>query len=386
MKAKKKILISGLLGAKGGRELEAAFIAQTLENEYDVTLMSTVNVHPDSDVYAFQFQGHVDSLNMLLYRTNFWIRFTTDLMYAFRKKIRANHFHVSNRLTRFLLDIDAIKNRTISNYIKSFDAVIICAQLHSQQMASLVLSAHEEHIPTIFRTTGSIDLAAVHHPAWLERVTHFIHHSDENASHLNLLKNHKFAIIDQCAFQESALLKVPLVTEKATRFLCLGRLDKNKNIDSVIRAFQNLLNQNITLTIVGSGPENKRLEELASLDNRIHLKPAIKYADIVQCYSNHDCLIIASRQESGPLTAIEAMAAGRAVISTKVGAMRERLPGHSYFVDGSARDIAQKMNLLMNLNTSEVEGISTEMRTIYRERFERKTIANKYLTLVQSIV
>lgn len=386
MTKKKKILISGLLGAKGGRELEAAFIAQILEKEYDVTLLSTINVHPDSDIYAFNFKGRVDSLNMLLYRTNLLVRCTTYLMYAFRKKIRANHYHVSNKLTRNVMDMDAVKKRTIAKYIKSFDAIIICAQLHSQQMDSLVSSAKEEQIPTIFRTTGSINLSAVQQHEWLYGVTHFIHHSEENAKKLNNIKNHKYTIIDQCAFQESALLKVSLVSEKVTKFFCLGRLDENKNIDSVIRAFQQLLNLDITLTIVGDGHDKKKLQVLASSDSRIVFKPAIKHDDIVACYKNHHCLIIASHLESGPLTGIEAMAAGRVIVSTKVGAMPERLPQHPFWFDGTSESLIVTLTDLVQRNSDEISDLADYGRERYLEKFSKEQIKKQYLTVVEAIV
>ncbi len=386
MKAKKKILITGLLGAYGGRELEAAFIAKTFEKKYEVALLSTVNVHPDSDIYAFGFKGKVDSLNELVYKESFWVRTLTKLMYAFRKKIRANHYHISNKLTQRFIDLEAVKHRVIKNHITSFDAIIICAQLHSQQIKTLALSAEEAQIPTIFRTTGTIDLDAVKQPEWLEHITYFIHHSETNAAHLGRLKNPFYSVIDQCAFLEAKLLKLPLVSERITSFLCLGRLDENKNIASAIEAFQKIEGPNLRLSIVGNGHEKKKLHEMASTDNRITFKANIKHDAIVDCYGDHDCLIIASHQESGPLTAIEAMAAGRVIISTQVGAMPARLPDHPFWFDGTSESLQLVMEKAMQQTPEQIKTLARKGRERYRSSFSEAEIKKQYVAVLESFV
>jgi len=383
---KKKILIIGPFGRKGGRDLEVAFIAKTLQITHNITLFSTVNVNPIGDLQAFGYKEDLGSLNELVYKNHLGIRVATNLMYFFRKKIRANYFHISNRLTNTLFSLDLIKAKQLELFLAHFDGVLICAQLHSKYMESIVESAIKHHIPVLFRTTGTIELDKIERKDWLQNVTYFIHHSHNNANKLTTLIDQKYARIDQCAFQENTLLKIPLPSEKINHFLCLGRLDENKNIATVIAAFKKCNLKDATLTIVGDGEEKRNLKDFAEPDSRISFLNFVSNQELATVFKNIDCLIIASKKESGPITAVEAMAAGRLVLSTRVGAMPERLPDYPFWFNGSPEDLGAQLLTLNALDTSVVSKYALRLRNDYKENFSKEGIGNQYGALVASIV
>lgn len=108
----------------------------------------------------------------------------------------------------------------------------------------------------------------------------------------------------------------PAINPKAS-FLVVARLTPAKHIDVVIEAFNKLA---LPLTIVGAGPEEKRLRQLASK----HITFVGKVADreLVTHYREARALIQSSEEDFG-LVAAEALCLGTPVIAYRPGAVRE---------------------------------------------------------------
>ena len=115
----------------------------------------------------------------------------------------------------------------------------------------------------------------------------------------------------------------PIGQEKARRrlgikddrvFLCLGRLGHEKNLDVVLRAFQNV---DARLIIAGRGPARKKLEKMRE---ELGLQKSVSFAGYVRgelkplYYSAADASILASTSETQAVVAAEAMACGCPVI------------------------------------------------------------------------
>lgn len=95
-----------------------------------------------------------------------------------------------------------------------------------------------------------------------------------------------------------------------------GRLDPQKGFDILIPAFRKASLPGVTLDIYGDGPERAHLEELAAGD------PSIVFHgfsdDPAGAMARVDALAMPSRREPYGLVAIEAMAAGRALLVSRV--------------------------------------------------------------------
>jgi glycosyltransferase involved in cell wall biosynthesis len=84
----------------------------------------------------------------------------------------------------------------------------------------------------------------------------------------------------------------------------------------------------LRLRIGGTGEEEGPLRDLArslGVADRVELVGFV--SDRVAFYEGIDAFAIASHAEGGPVTGVEAMAAGRSIVSTPVGAMPHRLEG-----------------------------------------------------------
>ncbi len=105
-------------------------------------------------------------------------------------------------------------------------------------------------------------------------------------------------------------------------FLCLGRLDKVKNIPWLIKIFAQVVKHKpkYLLVIVGSGPEKQNLESLIlNLKLDYNLKLEDWSNDPWSYIKTADCILFPSLSEGYGLVPMEASAAGTPIIMNKVG-------------------------------------------------------------------
>ncbi len=119
---------------------------------------------------------------------------------------------------------------------------------------------------------------------------------------------------------------VPMSAELPLRLLAAGRLAPEKGFDVLIEAMRIAVAQglDVSLDIVGSGPERRRLAMLAApLGNRVRLIPALAHADLMRRLDEVHALVAPSRREGLGMVALEAFTRGRPVIASRVGGLAE---------------------------------------------------------------
>lgn len=102
------------------------------------------------------------------------------------------------------------------------------------------------------------------------------------------------------------------------RLLYAGRLIERKGVDVLLGAFEEICEAcNLSLTIVGDGPERRRLASMQSPRARARTRWLGKLSNeaAVQAMGNADLFILPSRYEPWGLVVNEAMAAGLPVIA-----------------------------------------------------------------------
>ena len=90
--------------------------------------------------------------------------------------------------------------------------------------------------------------------------------------------------------------------------LGVGRLDKNKGFDILIEAFSNINDPNLSLVIIGEGPERDKLESIIlrkDLSRRIYLHGLVD--NIWPWYQHAKCFVSSSLTETWGNAIIEAM-------------------------------------------------------------------------------
>jgi glycosyltransferase involved in cell wall biosynthesis len=104
-------------------------------------------------------------------------------------------------------------------------------------------------------------------------------------------------------------------------FIYIGRLSKEKGIDSLINAFSDL---DFSLAIVGNGPLRKIVEESALAFTNIEYLGELKNSQVSQCLSLSRFMILPSKwYENNPLSLIEAFSLGVPCVGSNIGGIPE---------------------------------------------------------------
>jgi glycosyltransferase involved in cell wall biosynthesis len=108
----------------------------------------------------------------------------------------------------------------------------------------------------------------------------------------------------------------------------IGRLSAEKGIDVLLRAVALLRDRgvNASLLVAGDGPERNalmRLRDDLGLTDSVHFLGPVH--PIAALYPHLDVVVLSSRTEGLPNVLLEALAADRAVVATRVGAIPEVL-------------------------------------------------------------
>lgn len=130
----------------------------------------------------------------------------------------------------------------------------------------------------------------------------------------------------------------------------VGRLSKEKGADLLLDALGILRRNDITVVVVGDGPERSALERRVAsgvaADVRVQFRGQVDNA--ARYLTAFDALVISSRTEGTPMVLLEALAAGVPVVTFSVGGIPDVVDGASAFLAPSG-DVA---TLSAQLSTS----------------------------------
>lgn len=109
-------------------------------------------------------------------------------------------------------------------------------------------------------------------------------------------------------------------SDKKFTFITINRLDKNKNIELIIKSFaNNFKNRSAVLKIIGDGNYYKRLKKLVNslnLNHKIFFINKASRINMKKHLKKSDCLLSSSFHETFGVVLIEALSYGIPVIST----------------------------------------------------------------------
>ena len=140
----------------------------------------------------------------------------------------------------------------------------------------------------------------------------------------------------------------PVRTELGARLLVgyCGRLDAEKNVEALARAFSDLEPaDDVHLLVVGSGSERRRLERRYR-DPRVHFTGQVAdEARRIALLRGMDVFALPSVVEGLSLSLLEGMACGAAAVATDVGSDGEVLEGAGLPID--PRDVEAQLRLAL---------------------------------------
>lgn len=162
--------------------------------------------------------------------------------------------------------------------------------------------------------------------------------------------------------------------------LFCGRLSEQKGIDVLVERIRSLphpLADALAFHVVGAGPLQPMVEQLAAARPGVHLHAPFPGAS--DCFHAFDAMVMPSRFEGLPLVAIEASLAGLPVIAARAPGLTETLPDDwpLYFELHDVASLTAVLSALVSDRTR-LARAATQARAFARGRFALDTMVDRY--------
>jgi len=170
--------------------------------------------------------------------------------------------------------------------------------------------------------------------------------------------------------------------ERPPRIGYLGRLDEEKGVDVLTEVVKHLPDK-ITFVFVGDGALRPRIEdELAEKIERgsVEITGWVDHEEVPEYLNSLRLLVMTSRTEGVPTTALEAMACGTPVCATPVGGIpdvvKDGETGFLLYENISPSNTARKIDHI--LEDTNLENISKSARESVVDEYSFEAVVQKY--------
>jgi N-acetyl-alpha-D-glucosaminyl L-malate synthase BshA len=163
-----------------------------------------------------------------------------------------------------------------------------------------------------------------------------------------------------------------------------------KRVEDVVEVFARIRREVPTrLVLVGDGPDRPRaLKRAADLGVQDHVRFLGKYASVEEILSCADLFLLPSETESFGLAALEAMACGAPVVSTRAGGLPEVVDHGStgFLFDVGAVDEMAAAGVRLLTDEPLHESISRAARAVAVERFSVESVVPLYEAFYRQVI
>jgi len=173
-----------------------------------------------------------------------------------------------------------------------------------------------------------------------------------------------------------------------------GRLEKEKGFDIALKAFAIARTQceNITLEIVGAGPESSSLRKFACIlkvDNHVAFLGKVSHESLLQRYAQADVVLIPSVYEE-PLgrIALEAGRVGKPVIASRIGGLPEIIDHGKagYLVEATNHDEMAKKIIILAKDKELRKKMGDHNRDFVTKKFNTQKILAQTINYYQTLL
>jgi len=178
------------------------------------------------------------------------------------------------------------------------------------------------------------------------------------------------------------------------RFLLLGTIEHRKGQQTLLEAVRRLQPEVLDRSeflIVGR-PHDAKLAAVvrtaAEASPHIHFRETVGHNDALALIQETDVMLCASSDETGPLILIEAMALGKAILSTKVGVVGENLIGEEealFVKPGDAIGLAATIERLVR-DPKLLRKLATNARNAYDQYFGLERFGKGFLAVLEEAI
>jgi len=173
-------------------------------------------------------------------------------------------------------------------------------------------------------------------------------------------------------------------TGKLIELISVGRLAHEKGYDYLLKALVGL--GDVKLTLVGSGPDERELKELATnLKVSVNFTGRLDKREIINKLQNSDIFILPSLQEGMSNAVLEAMACGLPIITTDTGGSEELIRDNGYIVE-KKNPSALKEAIEKYLNDNKLIKEHGENSRKRAQEMSWESVAEEYYRLYDHII
>lgn len=172
-------------------------------------------------------------------------------------------------------------------------------------------------------------------------------------------------------------------------FISVGSLVYGKGFDIVIAALSKInSNTNITINIIGEGPERNSLQKLINengLTNNVHLLGRKQKPEIVELMRQSDAFVFGTRHENFSVAILEALSQGLPSIVTDCGGARDCVDeknGIIVDVDSVDQMAAAMQQMIDNIDKYNRQAIADD----FQQKFSSESIAKQITNVLESAI
>lgn len=172
-------------------------------------------------------------------------------------------------------------------------------------------------------------------------------------------------------------VKVPVLKNEYITIGVVKNLHKIYGIEYLVKAFEGLskeISKDIRLMIVGHGSERDNLEKLCQdlkISSKVTFTGNIDNTKVSDYINMMDIVCIPSLSESFGVSAVEACACGRPVVSTNVGGLKEIVfdDYNGYTVDPCNSNLLKEKLKILIENEDKIRSFSVNARKLAEEKY-----------------
>lgn len=186
--------------------------------------------------------------------------------------------------------------------------------------------------------------------------------------------------------REAACLELQIDPNKFV-FGTIGRMSPEKDYATLLKAFAELGSENAQLVLVGDGKQRPHLVRQAET---LGISDKVVFAgyksNAIQYLAAMDCFVMTSTTEGSPIALLEALAAARPVICSRIPPLESALPG-SYpflFEVGNSTSLRDRMSQYMGLSAAEQLQLGTDLRQLSDGRFSPALFGHYYAEMLSA--
>lgn len=184
---------------------------------------------------------------------------------------------------------------------------------------------------------------------------------------------------------------------RVPRILFVGRSERRKGVDTLLEAFEALLDDGIEANLTLAGPIDDpciyaRFEDSVAhrplLADAVRLTGPVSDAELDRLYSDTDLVCVPSRYESHGIVLIEAMMFGKPIVTCDAGGIKEVVDAGRNALISPPADAALLAGHLRRLLTDHVlrAKLGAEARATFERRFDVRVVARQMESFLGDVI